>query len=98
MQRSRFSACCSASRLTWDRHLTRDEQPSPRLLGVDLLSGEQVWVISQELLQEALRVIRSFLHREQLGVFPQEVDATSHLVTFVEKDPVSMGRSLRSDW
>jgi hypothetical protein len=81
MQRSRFSACCSASRLTWDRHLTRDEQPSPRLLGVDLLSGEQVWVISQELLQKALGVVGRLFHCDQVRFAIQKIDSASQLLT-----------------
>ena len=48
-----------------DSHLTGDEQPTPRLLDVDLVPGEQVRVICQELLQEALRVVRGLLHCEQ---------------------------------
>ena len=61
----------------------RDEQPTPRLLGVDLVPSEEVRVISQELLQEALRVVRSLLHCEQLGIFFQKVDATSHGITIL---------------
>jgi hypothetical protein len=64
-------------------HLTGDEQPTPRLLGVDLVPGEQIRVICQELLQEALRVVRSLLHCEELGIFFQKVDATSHVLTFI---------------
>ena len=61
-----------------------DKQPPPGLVGVNLIAGEEVRVICQELLQEVLRVISSFLHREQPGIFLQEIDATSHLLTLVE--------------
>ena len=62
-------------------HLTGDEQPTPRLLGVDLVPSEEIRVISQELLQEALRVVRSLLHCEKLGIFFEKVNATRHLLT-----------------
>ena len=71
--------------LAGDRHLTGDEQPPPRLLGVDLVPGEEVRVIRQELLQEGLRVVRGLLHCDQLGIVVQKVDATSHLLTCMQK-------------
>jgi hypothetical protein len=46
-------------------HLTSDEQPAPLFLGVDLLSGEKVGVVRQELLQEALGVVGRLLHCDQ---------------------------------
>ena len=69
-----------------DSHLAGDEQPAPRLLGVDLVPGEEIRVISQELLQEALRVVRSLLHGEELGIFFEKVDATSHMLTCGTKE------------
>jgi len=71
----------------WDVHLTTDEQPAPRLLGVDLVPGEQIRMIGQERLQEALRVVRSLLHGDQLGIVAQKVDATGHMLTLVTKQP-----------
>ena len=77
-----------------DGHLTGDEQPTPRLLGVDLVPGEQIRVIRQELLQEALRVVRRLLHRDQLGIFFQKVDATSHMLTCVQLTPVVLNQDI----
>jgi hypothetical protein len=81
---------------TGHSHLTGDEQPTPRLLGVDLISGQEVRVISQELLQEALRVVRRLFHGEELGIFFEKVDTTSHLLTFVGKVPVTVGLTCHS--
>ena len=67
-------------------HLPGYEQPAPWLLGVNLIPSEEIRVIRQELLQEALRVVSSFLHCKELGVFLEKVDATSHLLTLSE-DP-----------
>jgi hypothetical protein len=55
-------------------------------------------VISQELLQEALRVVRGLFHGGELGIFFEKVDATSHLLTFVGKDPVTVGLACHSDF
>jgi hypothetical protein len=63
-------------------HLTSDEQPSPWFLGVDLLSGEKVGVVRQELLQEALGVVGRLLHCDQLRFAVQKVVESARALSF----------------
>ncbi|UEM03344.1 hypothetical protein JL101_025805 [Skermanella rosea] len=64
------------------RLLARDEKPAPRVVGVDLIAGDEAGVCSQQALEQIFGSVGSRPHFSEAAVVPDEIDAVAHGVLY----------------
>src|SRR5688500_4707342 len=64
--------------LRWHRAFLFNQEPTPRLFSVDLITNQQRRILRQPILQQPLRVVPLLVHFNQLFVVLNEEDSRIH--------------------